>query len=269
MVSSPFPVLTPRSLGSVNWLGLGTFINKEIERFLKAYAQTVLAPVVSTILFFSVFVFALGGDKNAIGDISYLTFVIPGLVMMTVAQNAFMNTSGSLVLSKLQGNIVDVLMCPLSPFELTLGYMLGGIARGFLTGLILIAVFMFFTDLQIANLFYILYFAIGGSMMFALIGLMAGIWADKFDHIVTVQSFIVLPATFLSGAFFSIANLPEKWRFACKLNPFFYVIDGFRYGFIGHSDGPVIIGVAFLLAVNVGLLGAAFSMFESGYKLKA
>lgn len=265
MSVSSVPILHPRDIGPVNWCGLATLITKEIERFLKAYAQTILAPVISTLLFFSVFTFVLGGNQRG----SFLVFLVPGLVMMTMAQNAFMNTSGSLVLSKLQGNIVDILMTPLSSFELTIGYMVGGIARGVMTGAILVACFALFTNLQITNVFFVLYYAIMGSMMFALIGVIGGIWAEKFDHVITVQSFIVLPATFLSGAFYTIDKLPENWRFLCRINPVFYMTDGFRYGFIGVADKTLYIGLAFVLAVNLGLLGAAYCLFESGYKLKA
>jgi ABC-2 type transport system permease protein len=266
MTSSSAPVLRPRSYDTVNWLGLGTLINKEIERFLKVYIQTVVAPVISTLLFYSVFAF--GGRQHGT-DSDYLTFLMPGLVMMTMAQNAFMNTSGSLVLSKLQGNIVDVLMTPLSSFELAVGYMIGGIARGVLTGIFLVTCFVFLIDVNFHDLFYIFYFAVMGTTMLSLLGVMTGIWADKFDHVITVQSFIVTPATFLSGAFYSVQSLPEKWRFLAHINPLFYVTDGFRYGFTGEADMALQIGVALVFAVNVGLLGATYCLFESGYKLKA
>jgi len=269
MTFSPVPILVPRPLGSFNRLGLMTLIAKEIERFLKAYAQTIVAPVISTVLFFSVFTFVLGGNQRVAGNASFLTFLVPGLIMMTTAQNAFMNTSGSLVLSKLQGNIVDILMAPLSPFELTIGYMAGGIARGVLTGAILVAGFSLFADLKIYSLFFVLYYAIAGSMTFALIGVIGGIWAEKFDQVITVHSFIVLPATFLSGAFYTIDKIPEKWRFLCRLNPVFYMTDGFRYGFIGVADKTLAFGLAIVFVVNLGLLGITYCLFESGYKLKA
>jgi len=244
-------------------------IAKEIERFLKAYPQTVIAPVISTLLFYTVFAVMMGGPKRSVGDIPFLTFLVPGLIMMTMAQNAFMNTSGSLVLSKLQGNIVDILMTPLSSFELTISYVLAGIARGLMTGILLIFCFMPLVDLSVKNAFFLLYHAIAGSMMFASLGVLAGIWADKFDHVITVHSFIVLPATFLSGAFSSLQDLPEKWHMLCYLNPFFYIVDGFRYGFIGMADSVLFMGAIFALVINLGLLGFAYYLFDSGYKLKA
>ncbi len=266
-MSSVVPSLRPRPLGSVNWLGLGTLIDKEIERFLKVYIQTLIAPVISTLLFFSVFAFS--GRQEGGTSAAFMTFLVPGLIIMTISQNAFMNTSGSLVLSKLQGNIVDVLMTPLSSFELAVAYAVGGIARGILTGLFLVVCFVFLVDLKFHDFFYIFYYAIMGTTMMSLLGVMTGIWADKFDHVVTVQSFVVMPATFLSGAFYTVDSLPEKWRFLAHINPLFYVTDGFRFGFTGNADMPLQIGVGLIFAINLGLLGAAYYMFESGYKLKA
>ncbi len=259
----------PRALGAVNWLGLGTMIEKEVQRFMKIFAQTIVAPVVVTLLFFSVFSFSIaGGASMGALRAQSLSFIAPGLVMMMMAQNAFMNTCSSLVLSKVQGNIVDVLMPPLSSLELTIAYAVGGTVRGLIVGLMAVAGLVFFVPFPFHDVFYILYFALFGSMMLSLMGLIGGIWADKFDQMATVQNFIVLPATFLSGTFYSVNQLPEKWRFVCHLNPFFYMIDGFRYGFIGHADSFLYVGMAVLFAMNLGLLGAAFAMFESGYKLK-
>ncbi|MFA5041658.1 MAG: ABC transporter permease [Bdellovibrionales bacterium] len=265
MTLSSIPLLRPRFIGSVNGLGLLTMINKEIGRFTKAYLQTILAPAISTLLFFAMFAFVLSGNHAG----PSLGFLLPGIVMMTVAQNAFMNTSGSLVLSKVQGNIVDVLMPPLSSLELTLGYMVGGIVRGIVVGVTCLAFLFFFAHIEIHNMFFILYHAVMGSMMLSLMGTITGIWADKFDNMIAVHSFVVLPLTILSGTFYTLSNLPENWRFICTMNPFFYVIDGFRYGFIGAADGNLGIGMVFVFVVNLGLLGATHHLFESGYKLKA
>jgi ABC-2 type transport system permease protein len=268
MTSFPASLPRPRALGSVNGLGLWTLIDKEIWRFLNISAQTIMAPVIMTLLFFAVFAFSTDGQRSVEG-IPYLAFLAPGLVMMSMAQNAFFNSATSLVLSKLQGNIVDILMAPLSPFELTIGYTMGGVVRGVLVGIVTIACLVFFIDIKVHSLFFILYYAVTGSMMMTLIGVITGIWADKFDHMATVQNFIVLPATFLSGTFYSIDHLPESFRFFCNINPFFYMIDGFRYGFIGVADGSLPIGLAFVFVVNLGLLGVAYCLFEKGYKLKA
>jgi ABC-2 type transport system permease protein len=244
-------------------------ISKETGRFLKVYAQTIVAPVITSLLFFIVFAFALGGAQRTIGGISYLAFLAPGLVMMSMAQNAFANTSSSLVISKVQGNIVDVLMPPLSAFELTAGYTLGGIARGLAVGLASVLCLSFFTDMSIHNLFYVLYHAIMGSMMLALMGVIGGVWAEKFDQLAAAQNFIVMPATFLSGTFYTVDRLPQGWQFLCHLNPFFYMIDGFRYGFIGISDGTLHTGLIVLVVINLALLGASYSLIANGYKLKS
>ncbi len=255
--------------GGINWLGLWTLTGKETSRFIKVYAQTIVAPVITTLLFYIIFAIALGGAQRMIGNIPYLSFLAPGLIMMSMAQNAFANTSSSIVISKVQGNIVDVLMAPLSPMEMTIGYMLGGIARGLLVGLVSTAVLLLFTAIPVTDIGYILYHAVMGSMMLALLGLIGGIWSEKFDHLAAVQNFIVMPATFLSGTFYTADRLPENWRFLCHLNPFFYMIDGFRYGFIGVSDGTLTIGLIVMAVSNFVLLLIAYRLFELGYKLKS
>jgi len=259
----------PRVLGPVNWLGLQTLTGKETGRFIKVYAQTIVAPVITTLLFYLVFSLALGGAQRMIGATPYMAFLAPGLIMMSMAQNAFANTSSSMVISKVQGNIVDVLMPPLSPMELTLGYTLGGIARGLVVGFVSILVLALLMDVQISNVFYIIYHGLMGSMMLALLGLIGGIWSSKFDHLAAVQNFIIMPATFLSGTFYTADRLPESWRFLCHLNPFFYMIDGFRYGFIGISDGTLGVGLVTLAVTNIILLAVAYRMISTGYKLKS
>jgi len=261
--------LAPRAIGAVNWLGLKTLIGKEAGRFVKVYTQTIIAPVVTTLLFYTVFAFALGGNQRSIGDIPYLEFLAPGRNMMSMAQNAFANTSSSIIISKVQGNIVDVLMPPLSAFELTVGYTAGGVARGLAVGFVSVCCLAFFTDIHIENLFYVVYHAIMGSMMLALMGVAGGMWSEKFDHMAAVQNFIVMPATFLSGTFYTADRLPEGWRFMAHLNPFFYMIDGFRYGFIGHSDGTLHTGLAVMAGFNALLLLLCYRLISSGYKLKS
>ncbi|MDX2028892.1 MAG: ABC transporter permease [Alphaproteobacteria bacterium] len=258
-----------RSLNPVNWIGLWTLTGKEINRFVKVYAQTIAAPVITTLLFYLVFALALGGAQRMIGDTPYLMFLAPGLVMMSMAQNAFANTSSSLVISKVQGNIVDVLMPPLSALELTLGYTLGGIARGLVVGVVSILVLIFFLSMPMSHPFYLIYHGLMGSMMLALLGLIGGIWSDKFDHLAAVQNFIVMPATFLSGTFYAPESLPEAWQFLCHMNPFFYMIDGFRYGLVGVSDGTLSIGLVVLAVTNLVLLLLAYGMIARGYKLKS
>jgi len=259
----------PRNLDPVNWLGLWTLTRKETVRFTKVYAQTIIAPVITTLLFYTVFALALGGASRMIGDIPYLSFLGPGLIMMSMAQNAFANTSSSIVISKVQGNIVDVLMPPISALELTIGYTAGGVARGLAVGAASIATLLIFTNLPLAHPGFIIYHAVAGAMMLALLGLVGGLWSEKFDHMAMVQNFVIMPATFLSGTFYSADRLPGAWKLLCHLNPFFYMIDGFRYGFIGVSDGTLGVGLVVLAVSDVALLLLAWRMFATGYKIKS
>lgn len=260
--------LAPRPVGRINWQGLWTLCAKEIRRFAKVYMQTVIAPVVTTLLFFTVFAVAFDGTHRMIGNISYLAFLGPGLVMMAITQNAFANTSSSVVIAKVQGNIVDILLPPLSASEVALGWVLGGVVRGLIVGLATTLALWLFVPVQIANSGLVLFHAISGSMMLATLGVVGGIWADKFDHIAAVTNFIVTPMTFLSGTFYSVERLPESWRFVAHLNPFFYMIDGFRAGFIGHADSNLAIGIAVGVGVNLLLAGLCIRMLRTGYKLR-
>lgn len=256
-----------RVIGSVNWRGLWTLTAKEVHRFLKIPGQTLLSPLVMTLLFYAVFAMGMQGNHQ-IASIPFLRFIVPGLIMMAMAQSAFMNTAASLILSKIQGNIVDVLMPPLSPFELTLGYALSGLIRGLVVGALTLSVLSLISPILVHSVPVILYFATMGSLMLSLIGVITGVWGDKFDHMGTVQNFLIMPATFLSGTFYSVSGLPEKWHFVCFLNPFFYMIDGFRYGFIGYVDGQLWGGMAILLFLNMVLFNAAYWMFARGTRLK-
>lgn len=269
MTNSNADIPKIRNLDPINWIGLWVITRKETMRFLKVYAQTIIAPVITTLLFYLIFSIALGGNQRMIGNIPYLSFLAPGLIMMSMAQNAFANTSSSIVISKVQGNIVDVLMPPLSPMELTLGYTLGGIARGVVVGAVSLLVLAIFSDIPMLHIGFILYHGIMGSMMLALLGLIGGLWSEKFDHLAAVQNFVVMPATFLSGTFYTADRLPPSWQLLCHINPFFYMIDGFRYGFIGESDGTLAIGLAILAVSNGLLLLLAYWMIKTGYKLKS
>lgn len=269
MNEQPLSALRIRNLDPVNWIGLWVLTGKETSRFIKVYAQTIVAPVISTLLYFIIFSIAVGSSQRMVGEIPYLSFLAPGLIMMSMAQNAFANTSSSIVISKVQGNIVDVLMPPLSPFELTVGYTSGGIARGVLVGAATLLVLVPFADIPIKHLWCIVCFGIMGSMMLALFGLIGGLWSEKFDHMAAVQNFIVMPATFLSGTFYSADHLPKVWKIVSHMNPFFYMIDGFRYGFVNVADGSVIIGIVVLVVTNVLLFWLSYWMFKTGYKLKS
>ena len=257
-----------RSFHGANWRGLWTLTFKEIHRFLKIWEQTLISPLVMTLLFYAVFAIGIGNER-VVSGVPFLSFVIPGLVMMIAAQNAFTNGAVSLVLSKLQGNIVDIMMPPLSPLEITIAYIVGGVVRGLLVGAISLSALALFTPMQFASFFHIAYFGFMGSLMLASIGVITGLCGARFDHIGAIQNFIVMPATFLSGTFFTVSQLPEKWQVICFLNPFYYMIDGFRYGFIGTSDAPLLSGMAFLLCVNLVLLHVVYWLFAKGHCLRS
>ncbi len=262
-----YPV--PRHIGLVNWLGLWTLYTKEVRRFLAVFTQTIAAPVVTTLLFLAVFTLALGRAVEVVNGVPFAQFLAPGLIMMAMVQNAFANTSSSLVISKVQGNIVDVLMPPLSPGELTVGFALGGTTRGVIVGAATLLGMSVFVDFGVHNVAYVLFHAIAASLMLALLGMIGGIWSEKFDHIAAVTNFVITPFAFLSGTFYSIQRLPDAFQMLAHLNPFFYMIDGFRYGFTGLSDTTPLLGVTVMLAVDAALWLVCWRMFARGYKLKA
>ena len=259
----------PRPMGRVNWLGLWTLYRKEVMRFVNVFTQTLAAPVVTALLFFAIFNLALGRAAPAWEGVTYEEFLAPGLIMMTLVQNAFANTSSSILISKVQGNIVDVLMPPLAPWELTVGFAMGGVSRGMVVAVAVLIGLLPFAPIAIYSPLIAIYFAFMASMMLSLLGMIGGIWAEKFDHIAAVTNFVIVPLSFLSGTFYSLDRLPENWHIAAHINPFFYMIDGLRYGFTGFSDSNVLVGALLVLLVNVALFAWAHRMMATGYKLKA
>lgn len=260
---------TVRTMGAVNWLGLRTLYTKECRRFVKVALQTVLAPTITAMLFLAIFALAIGQDVPQVSDVSFLTFMGPGLVMMTIMQNSFSNTSSSLMISKIQGNVVDILMPPLSATELLLGIAGGGITRGLVCGLVLSLVMLPFVDLQVYNLLVLIFYAVMGSLLLSLAGIITAVWAEKFDQLAAVTNFLITPLAFLSGTFYSIDRLPEPFYSASQFNPFFYLIDGFRYGFIGHSDGSLMIGAIVVIGINLLFCLIAHRILRRGWRLKA
>ncbi len=257
------------SFGRVNWIGFWTLYKREVRRFLKVYLQTIGAPVVMAMLFLAVFSLALGRNVETVKGVPFLAFLAPGLMMMTIIQNAFTNSASSIMIAKVQGNIVDVLMPPLSPGELTLAFALGGVTRGLIVGVAVAVVMSFVAPVSVANIALVAYHAVAASLLLSLIGVVAGIWADKFDHMAAVTNFVITPLSFLSGTFYSIDKLQGVFRDLAYINPFFYHIDGFRTGFIGHADANPLFGVAVTLAANVALFAVAYGLFKRGWKLKA
>lgn len=225
--------------------------------------------MITTMLFYTVFALAFGGITRQIGDISFLEFLAPGLIMMSMVQNAFANSSSSIMIAKVQGNITDTLLPPLSSFELYIGFTAGSMVRGLIVGMATALAMSLFAPMHIDSWFIIISYAISGTILLGSLGLAAGIWAEKFDHIGAVTNFIVTPLTFLSGTFYSIQQLPEFWHGLALYNPFFYMIDGFRAGFIGQSDGDPILGLVILAALNVILAFLTFKMLATGYKIKS
>ena len=271
MSQVPFLAGPPRlrRFGAVNWIGLWTLYIREVRRFFKVVTQTVAAPVVTTLLFLAIFLLALGGGGRQIAGIPYVEFLVPGLVMMAMTQNAFANPSSSLIMGKIQGNIVDVLTPPLSPMELTLGLALGGATRGVVVGLAVSLSLIPIAAVHVSSIAAVLFYGATASLMMSLLGIVAGLWAEKFDHIAAVTNFVVTPLTFLSGTFYSVGQLPESWRMVAHANPFFYMIDGFRYGFTGVAEGSVAGGAALMAALDLLLLAWCHRLFVRGYKLKA
>ncbi len=260
--------LQPRKISGINRIGLYTLVSKEVGRFMTVYMQTLVAPVITSLLFFCIFALAFGGVERIMGNISYLVFIAPGLAMMTMAQNAFANTSSSIGISKIQGSIVDILMPPLSAAELFTGYMIGGVLRGIFVGVLTLVTISIFVEIEIVNLAVILAFGILGTYLLSTIGIATGIWAEKFDQMATVTNFLITPLTFLSGTFYSIEKLPEFWRNLAYIDPFFYMIDGFRAGFTGHSEGGILTGLAVLIICNIVMTFAVLRMLKTGYKIK-
>ena len=263
----------PRRYNGVNWLGLKTLYLREVRRFWKVGMQTVAAPVVTTLLYMMIFVVAMQDARPPIGDVSFGQFVAPGLVMMAILNNAFANSSSSLIQAKLMGTASDFLTPPLSPLELLAGFAFGAATRGVVVGLVTAAcVWPFagfaFEGFGLAQAAAIVFYAAIASLLMGLIGIIAGLWSEKFDHLAAVQNFVVMPMTFLSGTFYLVDRLPEPFRSLSHYNPFFYLIDGFRFGFIGHAEGSLLIGMAVTTALTLLLAFVAWRLFATGWRMK-
>lgn len=248
--------------------GFSTLLRKEVWRFGKVIVQTVAAPVMTAVLFLLIFAQALEGRVMVYEKIPYGAFLVPGLVMMSVLQNSFANSSSSLIQSKVTGNIVFVLLPPLSHWEIFGAYVLASMVRGIAVGLGVFLVTFWFVPINFAAPLWIIAFAVFGSALLGTLGLIAGIWAEKFDQIAAFQNFIIMPATFLAGVFYSIHSLPAFWQGVSHLNPFFYMVDGFRFGFFGTSDVSPWISLSIVLSALVVCVAIALQMLRSGYKLR-
>lgn len=268
---TPPPV---RSYGAMNWLGLWTLYKREVARFLTVWKQTLVAPIIQTLLFMTVFQLAFGNRGNLSGDfegLAYGDFLAPGLLIMAILQNAFANSSSSLVISTVQGSHVDFLMPPLSALELTIGFIAGAATRGIMVAVIAGVAIHFspLANLPLQHPLAILWFGLCAAIILGACGAMGGIWADKFDNLATISNFVIVPLTFLSGTFYDINVLIEPFLTISLFDPFFYLIDGFRYGFLDAANSNLAVGavVSGVLAFATSL--GVWAMFRSGYKLKA
>ena len=259
----------PRRYPGINWIGVQTLYLREVRRFWKVGAQTVAAPVVTTLLYMLVFVVALQNARPPLHGTPFALFVAPGLIMMAMLNNAFANASSSLIQAKIMGTATDFLTPPLSPLELTLGFTLGAATRGLAVGLVTAICVLPFAPLGIANILAIVWFALAACFIMGMTGVLAGLWSEKFDHLSAVQNFIVMPMTFLSGTFYLVENLPEPFATISHFNPMFYLIDGFRYGFIGQAEGSLAVGVAMSLGLTVVMAGVCWTLFRTGWRLKS
>jgi ABC-2 type transport system permease protein len=258
-----------RRFGRVNWLGLYTLIGREISRFLAVWTQTLLAPLVTAGLFLTIFTLAIGPSRGDVMGVPFVHFLAPGILTMTVIQNAFANTSSSIMISKVQGNIVDTLMPPLAPFELVIGYLSGGVARGMVVAVAIWTVMAVFVGLPLHHPLFAIAFVLLGALFIGGLGVLAGIVSQKFDHMAAITNFIITPLSFLSGTFYSVETLPQWFKVLTHLNPVFYLIDGVRYGIIGTSDSSPWVGLAVMSAVTSVVVFIDWQFFKRGTKLKS
>ena len=259
------PILT-----GVNWGGLKTLYIKEVRRFFKVQLQTVWAPAITTLLYLAIFTVALGRAGRMVLGLPFADFIAPGLIVMAMIQNAFANASFSLLVGKIQGNIVDYLMPPLSTGELIAGLVGAAVTRAFLVGFAVWFVMLFWpgVSVDVRRPELVLWFGLMGSFLLAFLGLLTSIWADKFDHAAAVTNFVVTPLALLSGTFYSVRQLSPTFREISHANPFFYVISGFRAGFLGASDSPLLVGAIGLLVVNIVLWAVCYTLLRRGWKIK-
>ncbi len=253
----------------MNWIGLATLYKKEVLRFLKVWNQTLVAPVITTLLFLAIFSLSMGGDQKSIEGIPFNIFITPGLIMMAMVQNSFGNTSSSLILAKIQGVIVDYLMPPISPGEFVAAIALGGLTRGLMVGLVVGISVSFFIPLGIHSIGGVIIFAGLASLMLALLGVLAGVWSQTFDHLAAITNYIIVPLSFLSGTFYSVNQLPAPWDTLAHYNPFFQMIDGFRWALTGYSDSNIKISIVVLSISSIVIYLLTYHIISRGYRLKS
>jgi ABC-2 type transport system permease protein len=258
-----------RKFGLVNWIGFRTLYIKEVSRFLVVWAQTLLSPLVSSLLFLSVLSLALGNERGEVLGFSFISFLAPGLIAMSIIQQSFSHSVSSLMIAKIQGNITDTLFAPLSAVEVSLAIILAAVTRSIVILIISIIVFSLIVEIHIYSIFYIFVGAFLGSFILGALGFITGLWAEKFDHTATITNFIVTPLSFLSGVFYSIDRLPVFFQSMSKINPFFFIIDITRFGFLSVSDGSIAFGLIYLTILAFAMWFLSYYLYKIGYKIKS
>ena len=258
-----------RRFGIINWIGAWTLYKKEVLRFLIVWIQTIFSPLVSSLLFLLVLSLAIGSGRGDVLGVPFITFLAPGLISMQVIQQSFSHSSSSFMIGKIQGNIVDILYAPLSPAEVTISISLAAVTRSVIIAIISILTFKLIIDIEITNYLTIIIFTFLSSFILGNVGIIAGLWSEKFDHMASVTNFVIVPLSFLSGTFYSIDRLPNFLQIISKANPFFYMIDGFRYSFIGNADGSIMVGLFYLAILGFVSWFIAYLLYKKGYKIKS
>ena len=258
-----------RRFGLINWIGAWTLYKKEVLRFLIVWVQTIFSPIVTSLLFLLVLSLAIGNERSDVLGVPFVSFLAPGLIAMQIIQQSFSHSSSSFMIGKIQGNIVDILYAPLSAAEVTLAITLAAVTRSVIIAFISVIIFVFLIDIEIKNYYTLIIFTLLSSFTLGSLGVIAGLWAEKFDHMASVTNFIIVPLSFLSGTFYTIDRLPNFLQIISKGNPFFYMIDGFRYSFIGNSDNSILIGFYYLTILSIIIWFISYLLYKKGYKIKS
>ena len=258
-----------RRFGLINWIGAWTLYKKEVLRFFIVWVQTIFSPIITSLLFLLVLSLAIGNERSDVLGVPFVSFLAPGLIAMQIIQQSFSHSSSSFMIGKIQGNIVDILYAPLSAAEVTLAITLAAVTRSAIIAFISVIIFVFLIDIEIKNYYTLIIFTLLSSFTLGSLGVIAGLWAEKFDHMASVTNFIIVPLSFLSGTFYTIDKLPNFLQIISKANPFFYMIDGFRYSFIGNSDNSILIGFYYLTILSIIIWFISYLLYKKGYKIKS
>jgi ABC-2 type transport system permease protein len=253
----------------MNYIGFYTLYYKESFRFLKVYNQTLFAPVINTLIFLAIFMLAIGGSDRSIGGIPFSEFMVPGLIMMVITQNAFANSSSSMTMGKVLGHIIDLLIPPLSAGEITNAMLLAAITRGVIVGILTAMAIYIFVPFQIHHVGLLIFYVLSASFLLGLLGLLCGLLSNTFDQMSAITSYIITPLSFLSGTFYSVKNLPDFWYQVSTYNPFFYMIDGIRYAMTNYADGSINVGIIYLTATNIVMWLVVYYLIRIGFRLKS